>query len=309
MEMNMKTLAFAVGLAVGSIGMVGVAQAVPMLEITQGATNPATPLWPNAGPLAAAPSNPSPPVGGSYGNNAEAIGDNGGTNYTNGPTAGATNGPGMPTALGGWPTPAPGFAPDPSFGNNMGISGWDASYLNLTQASNVTFQFMGKGDAADHNQFWAYVGNTWTMLWDNQSASNGTCGVTGTSPNCPFAGSQQTYFFDAGLIPFYFVNLSSGGTATNDGSNNPSPDFIPGQQTFGGYFLGMDPYLAGGPFTNTGSATYIGFTDRGCDGASPSSCDHDYEDLIVRASVPEPGSIFLLGAGLLGLAGLRRRKA
>jgi hypothetical protein len=37
-------------------------------------------------------------------------------------------------------------------------------------------------------------------------------------------------------------------------------------------------------------------------------CDHDYEDLVVRMSaVPEPGTLFLLGAGLLGMAGIRRK--
>jgi len=283
--MEIKKLALSVGLAVAALGWVGTAQAVPMLQI--------------AGSGGGAP-DPT---------NAEAIGDPGGTLYTNGPTPYASSGPGMPTALGGWPTPAPGLAPDPSFNNALGISGYDASYLKLTGlgagSTNVTFQFMGKGDATNHDVFQLFLGGAWTTIWDNQSRTNGTCGMSGpTTPNCPFPLSSQTFTFAAGdllagdYLPFQFLNLSTPGTATNDGTNNPSPD----KQGLAGYFLGMDPYLASGPFTDTGRVAYAGFTDLP-DG------DHDYEDLVVRVSVPEPGSIFLLGGGLLGLAGLRKRKA
>jgi hypothetical protein len=40
--------------------------------------------------------------------------------------------------------------------------------------------------------------------------------------------------------------------------------------------------------------------------------DVDFQDFLVSGSItptPEPGSIFLLGSGLLGLAGLVRRKS
>ncbi len=311
--MEIKKLAVSVGLAVAALGSVGAAQAVPMLQITQavagntggpGLTNPPPPgaiaapgpggSWSNVGALAGAA-------------NQENIGDPGGTLYTNGPTAGASAGPGMPTINGGWPAD-PNMGVDmgsPPGAGNTGISGWDASYLNLTQASNVTFQFTGKGNASNHNQFWVYTGAAWTMLWDNQSNSNGTCGTNGTSLNCPFAGSEQTYFFDAGLVPFLFADLSNGQNAVNDGANNPSPD----QTGLGGYFLGCDPYMISGsypPAQNTCNAVYAGFTDGGVPGRPG---DHDYEDLSVRVTVPEPGSLFLLGAGLLGFAGVRRRKA
>ncbi len=153
--------------------------------------------------------------------------------------------------------------------------------------------------------FQLFLGGAWTTIWDNQSRTNGTCGMSGpTTPNCIFAGSSQTFTFAAGdllagdYLPFQFINLTTPGTATNDGTNNPSPD----KQGLAGYFLGMDPYLASGPFSNTGNVAYAGFTDL------PGG-DHDYEDLAVRISVPEPGSIFLLGAGLIGLVGMRKRKA
>ena len=236
---------------------------------------------------------------------AEAIGDPGGTNYVNGPTAGATAGPGLPTALGGWPN-GPGFAVDtglPPGGGNMGISGWDGSYLNLAQAGNVAFQFMGKGDAANHDIFQVWNG-AWTTIWDNQSTSNGTCGTNSpTAMDCSFAGSSYSQFFNAGLLAFQFVDLTTGLSAINDGTGNARPE----DGVSPGYFLGMDPYLASGAYTGSGSAAYIGFTDKGC--TPGAACDHDYEDLVVRASVPEPGTILLLAAGLMGLAFGRRRQA
>lgn len=186
-------------------------------------------------------------------------------------------------------------------GGAKGISGYHGGYLNLTQAGTVNFQFMGKGDATDRNVFQLFLGGAWATIWDTQG-SNGTCGASGSatpSIDCSPVGSSYSNTFAAGLIPFQFVNLTTPGTATNDGSGNPGHEAA-------GYFLGIDPYLAGYSVTS-GSAAYIGFTDRGC--TPGGACDHDYEDLIVRASVPEPGTVFLLGIGMMGLAGsLRRRK-
>jgi len=274
------------------LGLIGAAHAAPMLQIVSNAAG-------------------DPPLA-----NAEAIGDAGGTHY---PSAGNPNpvaGAGLPTAMGGWPnnfpipgTYPPGFALDtglPPGAGNYGISGYDGSYLSLTKAGNVTFQFMGKGDAIDHNLFQVDTGTGWQTIWDNQVAGYGTCGTTAspTVMSCLNANSSYTGYFNAGLIAFQFLNLTNPVTATNDGANNHSPD----KDGLAGYFLGMDPYLASGAFTTIGSVAYAGFTDRGCTPGGP--CDHDYEDLVVRiTAVPEPGSILLLGIGFMSLVYGRRRMA
>ncbi len=235
----------------------------------------------------------------------EAIGDPGGTNYANGPTAAASAGAGIPTALGGWSGSA-NFAPDLSFGGALGITGYDGAYLGLAQAGAVTFQFMGKGDAGNHDIFQVNTGSGWTTIWDNQLATNGTCGVTGTSPNCLYTLSQQTLNFGAGLLGFRYEDLTTGQISTNDGANGNIHDNPVGP----GYFLGVDPYLATGQYQTNGSAVYAGFSDMPAILANGAPGDHDYEDLVVRISaVPEPASMALLGLGLLAMAGRRRRKS
>ncbi len=201
----------------------------------------------------------------------------------------------MPTIRGGWPNAAS-FDEDhtnpwgctPTVDCWIGISGYDASYLRLTEPGRVTFQFMGKGDASDNNQFQLYMNGAWVTVWDNQSASNGTCGASGNPPaiDCSTDGSTVSFNIQAGYIPFRFVNLTTptgGAIATNDGTGgNPSPDKPP-YPSGPGFFLGMDPYQATGQYDTTGQVVYAGFTDRGF--TAPGSGDHDYEDLVVRMSV------------------------
>jgi len=218
---------------------------------------------------------------------AETIGDPGGTNHANPATAGASAGVGMPTAQGGWPNSA-NFGSDSSFGGAKGISGWDGSSLILDQAGWVTFQFTGKGDATDHDQFLL----NGAVIWDNQSSSNGTCGANGSALNCVFPKSEQTFFLNAGHIDFGYLNVTTGKSVHNDETN--IHDNLNGPA----FFLGVDPYLGSGL---SGLAVYAGFTDLPADG------DHDYEDLGVRIStVPEPSSLMLLILGILGFNALRR---
>lgn len=222
----------------------------------------------------------------------EAIGDPGGTNYSL--ASGWPAGTGLPTALGGWPlvsgTYPPGFAPDVSFGNNQGISGFHSSNLYLTEDAYVRFEFGGSGNAVYQNQF--YVKNI--LVYDNKTSS-----TSGPNPTA-------SYLFSAGFIPFtYIANVTgTGGTSTYtivNGSNTANP------ANAAAFFLGFDPYAVSGAFTTSGtSAVYIGLSDR--PEAVP---DHDFQDLTVKVTitaVPEPDTLALavIGAGG-GWAWFRRR--
>ena len=271
--MKMKALRLAVGLAVaalGSIAISGTANASALLQIV---------------PL------------GEIALGQEVTGDPGGTvyPYPGGPGPGA----GVPSSPLWTPAPGPGFAPDPSFGGALGTSGFHSGYLFLTAPSDVTFQYMGGGNSTINSEFWV---NGAPIFIDNQT---NPCAVAAgaTAPTCIANQNEVTIPLNAGLIPFQYRIDASGVFLDNTGAGLGNPDPHNAALNQPGYFLGADPYLAVGQFDTTGKVMYAGLSDL------PGPGDHDFQDLGVRISVPEPGTLLLLGSGLMGLGAFRRRKA
>lgn len=206
--------------------------------------------------------------------------DAGGTSYPgNDPANPVSNDAGLPTSAGGWPA-SPNLPFAGVVNGYLQVGGIGANPINL----DVSFQYMGHGDASQNNSFEVFVNGSWTP----SLFTNNVCGSNGClSPvSVLFTGIS-----DGMYIPFRY-DLPDGTFVTNDGSGNAIPD---GQGP--NFFLGRDPYLAAGPDT----VVYAGLTDR-----IESVTDH--QDLGVRVSVPEPGTLALLGIGLLGFAPLLRRR-
>ena len=141
----------------------------------------------------------------------------------------------------------------------------------------------------------------WNKIFCNHSSGSCTASPTGGTVDL---GSQS------GPIMFSLANISTGKTyRTNaaDGGGAYHAVFSTNYSSFG---LGTLPSAAASALAGLPNVTFVAWEDRDATNGS----DFDYNDLVfafsnTSATVPEPLSLSLLGAGLLCLAGLRRKKA
>jgi hypothetical protein len=165
--------------------------------------------------------------------------------------------------------------------------GTPAPFTTLVAQSNgnVTGYFLGQsaGDDSIIRMVDVTSGYTSAYFFPNHSTAVGAS-----------ANFGSVNFGD--ILVFELLDLTSGFTLSTDAAANVDGDNHGYAVAFAGGLLGSETYPAG---------TYIGMEDTPW-------FDYDYNDnqfLFTNvAPAPEPGTLLLLGTGILGAAGTLRRK-
>lgn len=155
----------------------------------------------------------------------------------------------------------------------------------------------------------SFLGETSPMSWPDIFCNHASGSCMGNT-----AGDTVDLGVQSGALAFSLHNVTTGKTYwsnTADAGGAYHAVFSSDYTTFG---LGALPTAAATALAGLSDVTFVAWEDRDATNGS----DFDYNDLVFAFSntsssgnpgVPEPLSLSLLGAGLLGLAGLRYRRA